>query len=386
MRNFTFLNPTKIVFGKEAEKQIADVIKPYGEKVLIVHYGDAFIKSTGLIERLKGYLEEEGITSIELAGIKPNPTLEKVYEGIKICKQEKVDVVLAVGGGSVIDTAKGIAVGAVTDKDVLLFYKQEAIPEKMLPMGSVVTIAATGSESSNCTCLYYNGEKIEFLEDVIRPNFAILNPELTITLPHFQTFCGVVDTFSHILERYTTTVKDMDYVDHLCEASMRSLIRNANILLRDPKNYAARAEVMLLANMAHNDMLHMGGQPDVGGHWLAQAISELYDLAHGETIGLVMPSWLRMIYKKDISRFAQYAVRVWGVEYDPNDLEGVALRGIQLTEDFIRSTGLPTKFSELDFEVDIEELTRKASKRGSVGLCFTLYPDEIHELFLMIKE
>lgn len=382
MRNFTFLNPTKIIFGKDAEEQVGKVVKPYGSSVLIVHYGDAFIKASGLIDRVRKSLEQENITCYELDKIKPNPVIERVYDGIELCKKNNIEVVLAVGGGSVIDTAKGIAVGAACEEDILPFYLQEKVPKKRISMGSIVTIASAGSESSNCSCVYKDGEKIEFLEDVIRPDFAILNPELTITLPHYQTFCGIVDTFSHVLERYCTTVKDIDFVDHLCEATMRSLIRNANILLREPENYAARSEVMLIANMAHNDLLHMGGQPDVGGHWLAQAISELYDLAHGATIALVMPSWLRAIYKKDLNRFVQYAVRVWGVEYDPNDLEGVALRGIQLTEDFIRSTGLPTRFSELDMEIDIEKLTKRASKRGSVGLCFTLYPEEIHELFV----
>lgn len=384
MRNFNYLNPTKIYFGKGAEVQIADIIKPYGKSVLIVHYGDAFIKASGLIKRIRGYMENAGIICYELDGIKPNPLIEKAYEGIELCKRNQIEVVLAVGGGSVIDTAKGIAVGAACEEDILPFYMQEKVPEKMLPMGSIVTIAATGSESSNCTCLYKANEKIEFLEDVVRPNFAVLNPELTVTLPHYQTFCGIIDIFSHVLERYCTDVQDIDFVDHLCEATMRSLIRNANILLREPDNYAARAEVMLIANIAHNDMLHMGGQPDVGGHWLAQAISEMYDLAHGATIALVMVPWLKSIYKKDLRRFSKYAVRVWGVEYDPNDLEGVALRGIQLTEQFLRSTGIPVSFSELDMEVDIEELTRRASKRGSVGLCFTLYPEEIHKLFELI--
>lgn len=385
MRNFNYLNPTKIYFGRDAEMQIADIIKPYGSRVLIVHYGDAFIKSSGLIERIRGYMENAGITCYELDGIKPNPLIEKAYEGIELCKRKRIEVILAVGGGSVIDTAKGIAAGAACEEDILSFYMQEKAPEKMLPMGSIVTIAATGSESSNCTCLYRDNEKIEFLEDVVRPDFAVLNPGLTVTLPHYQTFCGVIDIFSHVLERYCTDVHDIDFVDHLCEAAMRSLIRNANILLREPDNYAARAEVMLIANIAHNDLLHMGGQPDVGGHWLAQAISEMYDLAHGATIALVMTPWLKSIYKKDLRRFSQYAVRVWGVEYDPNDLEGVALRGIQLTEQFLRSTGIALRFSELGMEADIEELTKRASKRGSVGLCFTLYPEEIHKLFELIQ-
>ncbi|WP_072524236.1 iron-containing alcohol dehydrogenase [Clostridium sp. Marseille-P3244] len=385
MRNFTFLSPTKIIFGRGAEEQVGNIIKEYGSSVLIVHYGDEFIRSTGLIERVRGYLEDAGIRCMELDGIKPNPTIDKVYEGIELCRENKIETVLAVGGGSVIDSAKGIAVGAACGEDILPFYLQEKVPEKTLPMGSIVTIAASGSESSNCTCLYRDGEKIEFLEDIVRPKFAILDPELTVTLPHYQTFCGIIDIFSHVLERYCTTVKDMDFVDHLCEGAMRSIIRNAGILARDPANYAARAEIMLTADIVHNDLLHMGGQPDVGGHWLAQAVSELYDLTHGATIAMVMPAWLRAIYKMDLERFAQYAVRVWGVEYDPSDLEGTALQGIQRTEDFIRNTGIPVKFSELGIEPDIDALTEHAAKRGSVGLCFTLYKADIRRIFQMIQ-
>ncbi len=387
MENFTFRNATKIIFGKDTESQVGEETAAYGSKILL-HYGGGSIRKYGLYDKVMMSLKSAGLKVIELSGVQPNPRLDLVKRGIDICRKEKVDFIVAVGGGSVIDSAKTIAAGVPYSGDVWDFYIGKAVVEKVIPVGVVLTIPASGSESSSSMVitnedgLYKKG----FSSEIIRPVFAILNPEITYTIPSYQTACGAADIMAHIMERYFTTVKNVDLTDGLCEAALKTVIKNAPVVLKEPENYAARAEIMWTGAIAHNDLLNTGRIGDWGSHKIEMEISGIYDLAHGAGLAVIFPAWMKYVYKRDVERFARFAVRVWNREPDFCDIDKVALSGIESLESFYKQIGLPVTLKEANIPYDrLEEMARKCTQWGPVGSFARLEADDVLKILMMAK-
>ena len=387
MENFTFRSATKIIFGKDAESQVGKETVGYGSKILL-HYGGGSIKKYGLYDKVLSSLKDAGLEIIELGGVKPNPRLNLVKEGIDICRREKVDCILAVGGGSVIDSAKAIAAGVPYSGDVWDFYSGKAVLDKILPVGVILTIPASGSESSDSSVitneegLYKRG----MLSELLRPKFAILNPEVTYTLPPYQTACGVSDIMSHIMERYFTAVKNVELTDRLCEAALKTSIGNVTIVLKEPKNYEARAEIMWTGSIAHNNLLGTGRIGDWASHKIEHELSGIYDIAHGAGLSIISLAWMKYVYKRDVERFAQFAVRVWDLEPDFFNIEKTAIAGINRLEDFYREIDLPVTLKEADIPYDrLEEIAAKCTESGLVGNFVKLEKDDVLTILKMAK-
>lgn len=312
MNSFYYYNPTKLVFGTDAVSKFTEYL-PKDVNKLLLHYGGGSIKRSGLYDEIMNILKEKDIEVVELSGVTPNPKLSLVREGIKICKEENVDFILAVGGGSVIDSSKAIAAGVCTEDDIWdLFIEGREISDA-LPIGVILTIPASGSESSDATIISNEEtkEKRGLENDLLRPEFAILNPELTLSLPERQTFAGIVDILSHVMERYFTNTKDVELTDDLCEATMRTVISNGYKLVKDPKDYGARAEIMLSGTMAHSGILGLGRQEDWASHRIGHEITALYGTTHGVTLSIILPAWMKYVYKTNIDRFARFAKSIW---------------------------------------------------------------------------
>ena len=387
MENFIFRNATKIIFGKDTENNVGTETAKYGSKILL-HYGGGSIKKYGLYDKVLKSLKDAGLEIIELGGVKPNPRLSLVKRGIDICRKENIDFILAVGGGSAIDSAKAIAAGVPYSGDVWDFYTQKAVAEKVIPLGVVLTIPAAGSESSSSSVIT-NEEglyKKVCSSEMLLPEFAILNPEITYTLPPYQTACGVSDIMAHIMERYFTTVKNVDLTDRLSEATLKTAINNIPIVLKEPKNYEARAEIMWAGTIAHNNLLSTGRISDWGSHAIELEISGIYDLAHGAGLAVVFPAWMKYVYKQDVERFAQFAVRVWNQEPDFYNIEKTALRGINRLENFYKEIGLPVTLEEANIPYDrLEEMAKKCTESGSVGNFVKLDKDDVLKILMMAK-
>jgi len=363
MNNFVFQNATKIIFGKETEAQVGLETKKHADKVLL-HYGGGSIKQSGLYDIIIQSLKDAGVGYVELSGVQANPRLSLVYEGIKICREEYISFILAVGGGSVIDSAKAISVGVPYDGDVWDFYTGKAKVDKALPIGTVLTIPAAGSDSSPSSVItnedgwYKRGLSSEH----IRPVFSILNPELTYTLPDYQTACGAADIMAHIMERYFTNVKSVELTDRLCEATLKTMINNVPKVLLNPLSYSARAEIMWAGTIAHNDLLGTGRAGDWASHDIEHELSAIYDIAHGAGLAIIFPAWMSYVYKQDISRFAQFAARVWDVEYNAFNPEETALKGIEKLKEFFSFIGLPVSLEEADIDDSrIDEMADKCT-------------------------
>lgn len=380
MINFTFQNATKIIFGKGKEDVVGSEIKQLGKKVLL-HYGGGSIKQSGLYDKAIQSLKEAEVEVVELGGVKPNPRLSLVQEGIKICKEENIEAILAVGGGSVIDSAKAIAAGALYDGDVWDFYTGVATISKALPIGVILTIPAAGSESSAGTVITNEDgwyKRSAGGGAALRPKFAVLNPELTYTLPSYQTACGIVDMFAHILERYFTKVQNVDVTDRMAEGVMKAIIDNAHKVLGNPRDYDGRAEIMWAGTLAHNDILSTGKIGDWGSHNIEHELSGIYDIAHGAGLAIVFPAWMKYVYKEDISRFAQYANRVWNVDINPFNMEETVLEGIRRTEEFFKSLEMPVRLDDANIPADrIEEMAEKATEKGPLGQFLPLYKEDV---------
>jgi len=363
LQNFTFHNYTKIIFGRDTEGTVGAETKKYSKKVLL-HYGGGSIKRSGLYDKVVASLKAEGIDFVELGGVKPNPRLSLVKEGIELCRKNGIDFILAVGGGSVIDSAKGIAVGVPYEGDVWDFYMEKAKAENALPIGVILTIPAAGSESSGASVVT-NEEtwvKTAISYDFLRPRFAILNPEQCFTLPAYQVACGTADIMAHIMERYFTNTPNVDFSDRLCEATLQAMIKNAPIALANPKDYDAFAEIMWAGTVAHNDILGRGREEDWASHGIEHELSAKYDIAHGAGLAIVFPAWMKYVYKHNLNRFVQYAVRVWKVDEDFQNPEKTALAGIESLEKFFRGLGLPVRLSEAGIgEEHLEEMAAKAA-------------------------
>lgn len=371
MENFDFLSPTKIIFGKDTESRVGDEVKKYSSKILL-HYGGGSIKKSGLYEKVTSSLKNAGVEFIELTGVKPNPRLSLVHEGIKLCRENGVNFILAVGGGSVIDSAKAISVGIPYSGDVWDFYAGKNTPAESIPVGVILTIAGAGSEASkNSVITNEDGwYKRGLASELIRPKFAVMNPELTCTLPPYQTAAGATDIMAHVMERYFTNVTNVDFTDRLCEAALKTLIKNIPLALENPNDYNPRAEIMWAGTIAHNDFLATGRIGDWASHQIEHELSGIYDVTHGAGLAVIFPAWMKYVYKHNLKRFIQFAVRVLDVDQDFESPERTILDGISRLESFFKSIGMPTTLHELGIPEDrLEEMAEKCRMKpeGTIG-------------------
>jgi alcohol dehydrogenase YqhD (iron-dependent ADH family) len=389
MDNFTFQNPTKIIFGKDAENQVGKEVKKYSKKILL-HYGGGTIKTTGLYDRVVASLEKAGVSYVELSGVKPNPRLSLVQEGIKLCRDNEIDFILAIGGGSVIDSSKAISIGVPYSGDVWDFYLQKARIKEALPIGTILTIPAAGSESSTGSVItnedgFY---KRAINSNLVYPKFSILNPELAFTLPKYQVACGSADIMAHLMERYFTNSQNVELTDRLIEAAMKTVINNVTTVLDQADNYDAWAEIMWTGTVAHNNLLNTGRVGDWGSHDIEHELSGIYDVAHGAGLAVIFPAWMQYVYNHDINRFAQFAVRVWNVENSFWSPEQTAIEGIRRVENFFKSLDLPTSLKELGITDDrLEEMASKATKSdtATVGNFIKLNKKDVYNILRLAQ-
>lgn len=390
--NFEYYAPTKVVFGKGTEGQAGRLVKEFGGSRVLIHYGGKSAVKSGLIDRIKSALDEEGIAHVELGGVVPNPVLSKVYEGIRLSRLEGVDFILAVGGGSVIDSSKAIAYGLANGGDVWDLYEHTKTALACRPVGVVLTIAAAGSETSNGSVITNekNGEKRAYDDDLAHPKFAVMNPELTMTLPDYQTQSGCVDMMMHTMERYFTNGGNMEITDSVAEGLLRTVKKNAVILHRNPTDYEARAEVMWAGSLAHNGLTGCGnGGGDFASHMLEHEMGGMFNVTHGAGLAAVWGSWARYVYRDCLHRFVRYAVNVMEVEHTGND-EETALKGIEATEAFYRSINMPTSMSELGISPTDEQIHEMAVRcavacGGSQGSARVLYQEDMEKIYRMAR-
>lgn len=352
MNNFVFYSPTEFVFGKNTEVQVGALARKYGAQKVMIVYGGGSVVRSGLLDRVKQSLQEAGVAYCEMGGVQPNPIDGKVYEGIQLCRREQVDMMLPVGGGSVIDTAKAIAAGALYDGDFWDFFIGRAKVEKALKVAVVLTIPAAGSEGSGNTVI----TKTETLQKLglcapehLRPVFSIMNPELTYTLPAYQTACGIADMMAHIMERYFTNTPDVEISDRLCEGTLTAIIKEAYRVKQQPDNYAARANIMWCGTVAHNGTCGVGCEEDWASHALEHEISAIYNVAHGAGLAVIFPAWMAFMAEHNPAKIAQFAHRVFDIPKS-EDLEEMALAGTARLKHFFRYMGLPVSFKELGIE------------------------------------
>jgi alcohol dehydrogenase YqhD (iron-dependent ADH family) len=390
MENFTFYSPTYFVFGKDQENTAGKYVKRFGGSKILIHYGGGSVVKSGLLNRVKASLASEGLSFVELGGARPNPRSGLVYEGIALCRKENVDFVLAVGGGSAIDSAKAIAAGAVYDGDFWEFYQGKPVT-KALPIGTILTISAAGSEGSpdsvitQETGMFKRGASGEAL----RPAFSILNPELTQTLPPFQTACGIADIMAHLFERYFTTTKEVEVTDRMIEALLMTMIHEAPRAMEDANHYQSRANIMWAGMMAHNNACGVGRVQDWASHDIEHELSAIYDCAHGAGLAVVFPAWMTYNMKHDVSRFAQLATRVWGCPMDFANPEATAMAGIAALKRLFASIGLPSNFAELGAkEEDIDQMAQMAcygdGRQGTIGGFVKLDKNDVANIYRLM--
>lgn len=384
MNNFEWSFETKIIFGKANENKVGDECIRYGNKVLIVRSSGNHIESSGLMNKVRESLTNNDIEFYELSGIVPNPTIDKVREGIKICLDKNIDIVLAIGGGSIIDTAKAISAGVYYNGDVWDLFTQNIQIDKVLPFGVIPTIAASGSEGS-IGAVITNPEtnsKFDILSPLLRPKFAILNPELTLTLPKYHTFCGVVDILSHAMERYFTNTKNVELTDRLGEALMKTVVNNGLILVNEPDNYDARAELMWASTLAHNGLLDTGRNSCWASHMIGTELSAHYNAIHGATLSVIIPAWMEYVYKYDLKRFATFASEVFDVEYDKNNLEFTAKEGIYKIKEFFSKLNMPISIKELGINDDslFDKMSKQATRFGNIGCIKSLNTNDVKNI------
>ena len=389
--NFNYYSPTEIVFGRGAQTQVAAHVQKYGGTRVLVVYGSQRVVRSGLLDSIIQPMEQASIKCFTLGGVVPNPHLSKVYEGIEIGKREGIDFLLAVGGGSAIDTAKAIGYGlAEPDKDVWELYESKRTARGCLPVASVLTIAAAGSESSNSSVITNEktGEKRSYNDNLARPKFAAMNPELTMTLPDYQTESGCTDIMMHTMERYFTSQGNMELTDAIAEALLRTVMAQAKILHTHPDNYDARAEVMWAGSLAHNDLTGCGnGGGDFATHALEHELGGMFDVTHGAGLAALWPSWARCVCGNIPGRFARYAVNVMGVTPGATDAE-TAEKGIQAMEAFYREIGMPTNLRELGIDPTDEQLHAMAHScasacGGSKGSARLLHEEDMYNIYKM---
>ena len=384
MENFSFYSPTEFVFGKGTENECGKYLKKFGGTRVLLHYGSGSVIKSGLLDRVKKSLDDSGIYYVELGGVKPNPRDTKVYEGIEICKKENLDFILSVGGGSCIDSSKAIAAGVCYEGDFWDFYCGKAVIENALPIGTVLTIAAAGSEGSGASVITKeNGmEKRGAGSDLLRPKFSILNPALTCTLPAYQTACGATDIMAHVFERYFTNTKEVEITDRLCEAVLLTMIKETPRVIADPDNYEARANIMWAGTVAHNDIIGVGRSQDWNSHNIEHELSGMYDVAHGAGLAVIMPSWMEYVYKHDVMRFAQMAVRIFGCQMNFENPEATAIEGIRRFRRFLHDIGMPINFKELGARVeDIPALAKNMGIKDRTWGFVRLSEEDVRNIY-----
>lgn len=391
MNNFTFHSPTEFVFGKDTEAQVGTLCKKYGATKVLVVYGGQSAKKSGLLDRVIAALKTEGLSTVELGGVKPNPTDPKVYEGIALAREEKVDFVLAVGGGSVIDTAKAICVGVPYDGDFWNFYIGKARAQEALPVAVVLTIPAAGSEGSGNSVITREAtlQKLGIrYPALLRPRFSVMNPELTFTLPEWQTASGIADMMAHILERYLSNSEDVMVGDRLCEGALMAIMDAAPRVMADPKDYGARANIMWAGMIAHNDTCSCGREEDWSTHAIEHELSALYDVTHGAGLAVMFPAFMEYMAKKNPHKVAQLAQRVLGVGMDMA-MEEAAMEAAQRLRAFFRDVlRLPVTLTDLGIaNPDYDTLVRKLheNKGNPFGFYYKLTPEDSREIYLLAK-
>ncbi len=392
LKDFNFYAPTRVVFGRDAETKIGQLVKACGASKVLIHYGGGSAERSGLLSVVRQQLSEAGISFVELGGVVPNPLLSKVQEGIALCRQENVDFILAVGGGSVIDSSKAIGYGVPYDGDVWDFWCGKA-PEKCLPIGAVLTIPAAGSEmSSSCVITKDEGLlKRGVNSDLCRCKFAVMNPERTYTLPPYQTAAGATDIMMHTMERYFSKYEDMTLTDAIAEALLRTVKDAALVVMQHPEDYRNRAQIMWAGSLAHNDLTECGTEKDFATHRLEHELSALFGVTHGAGLAALWPSWARYVKGKHLNRFVQFAVNVMGVENDFSHPDETAEKGIVAIEDFYRKIGMPTNIHELlgrEITADeIEVLVDKCSRGGTItlGAMEVIDANDMRNIYTMAK-
>ena len=391
MFNFNYYTPTEVVFGRDTELKAGKMVKKYGGTSVLLHYGGKSAVRSGLIDKVKKSLEDEGLKVCCLGGVVPNPHLGKVREGVELAKQNGVDFILAVGGGSVIDSSKAIAYAlADPDHDVWELFAHTRSANGCLPVASVLTIAAAGSEMS-ASCVITNeetGEKRAYDDDIVRPKFAIMNPALTVTLPDYQTQAGCTDIMMHTMERYFNQGGTLELTDEIAEGLLRTVMKNAKILHGDPANYDARAEVMWAGSLAHNDLTGCGAASggDWTSHMLEHEMGGMFDVTHGAGLAAIWPAWARYVYKNCMDRFVKFAINVMGVDIGGRTDEGICEAGIAAMEDFYRSIGMPTNMKELGIEPTDEQIRAMAAGAaracgGSRGTAKLLFEEDFVKIY-----
>lgn len=393
MNDFTYFAPTKVVFGKGAEGQVGKLCKEQGATKVLVHFGGGSAKRSGLLDRVCAALEEEGLPYVTLGGVVPNPRLSLVYEGIELCRREGVDFLLAVGGGSVIDSCKAIGYGLANDFDVWDLYDRKNTAKACAPLGAVLTIAAAGSEMSDSTVITKDEGELKrgYNSNYCRCKFAVLNPELTYTLPEYQTACGVTDIMMHIMERYFVNVETMTVTDTMAEAVIRDVLRYGKAALEDPRDYRARAEIMWAGSLAHNGLLCAGGpNGDWASHQIEMELSGMFGVAHGAGLAAIWGSWARYVMDQKPQRFAQFAHRIFDLP-QTGDPKSDGLRGIEAMEDYFRSIRMPVNLRELGVgeltEEQIDELAEKCTYFGrrTIGQFKVLGKEDIKAIYRMAQ-
>ena len=385
MENFAYHSPTKYILEPNAIGLLGNWVTGVSKKALLIHYGDEFIRASGLREQAISSLSGAGVEFEELVGITPNPTIGKVYEGIKICKEKNVGCLVALGGGSVIDTAKAVAVGALYDGDAWDFFAGTVSPQKALDIGVVMTLPATGSEASNGSVITNEKtkEKRDVMDDCLRPKLVLMDPDITLDIPMKQTAYGIADMFSHVTERYFSSSLHTELTDRLCEGVMKAIIENAKILLSNPKNYHARADLMWASIIAHNGLLGTGRNQDWATHMIGAPLSGEYGAVHGATISVLLPTWAEYVYQSNISRFAQFATRVFGVELDFYNQDRTALGGIERLREFFAQLGLPLRLRDIGINTGekFEAMAKDACRYGTVGGIRVLYSQDVVKIY-----
>ncbi len=367
MLNFNFYSPTEFVFGKGREAEVAKYVTKFGGSRVLIHYGGGSAVKSGLIGRVQKSLDEAGIFYTELGGVKPNPRDTLIYEGIEICRKQNIDFILAVGGGSVIESAKGIAIGARYDGDFWDFYLKKAVIKSAIPVATIPTISAAGSEGSADTVVTQESTMMKRAtsSEYLRPKFSILNPELTFTLSPYQTACGAADIMAHVFERYFTNTTEVEITDRLCEAVLLTMVKEAPRVIADPENYEARANIMWAGMVAHNNLVGVGREQDWNSHNIEHELSGLYDVAHGAGLAVIMPAWMEYVVNHAAMRFAQMATRVFGCQMNFSNPEITAREGIAKFRKFLHSLGLPINLKELGAkEEDIPTLVKNQGLNG----------------------
>ena len=393
MKDFNYYAPTEVVFGEQSEEQVARLVKKYGGTKVLVHYGGQSAVRSGLLDKVCSLLSEEGVEFVKLGGVVPNPRLSLAQEGIELCRKENVDFILAVGGGSVIDSAKCIAYGVCFNGNVWDIYLGKAVPTTMLPLAAVLTIPAAGSEMSESSVITNeDGDvKLGYSNALSRPKFAIMNPRRTFTLPPYQTAAGVTDMIMHTMERYFSKDDDMDLTTDLAEALMRRMKTAVFDVLRNPEDYRQRAQIMWGGSLAHNGLTGCGVSDDWATHQLEHELSGMFDVTHGAGLAAIWPSWARYVMHENLSRFVRFAVNVMDVPNDFADPEGTALKGIEAMERFYHAIGMPINIRELigrDItDEEIKEMTRKCSRdyTSTCGCLKVLKADDMEAIYKMAR-